>query len=86
MFTFIVQILLLMFSAYVFTPLFGTTDLGGVFRLIALAPYGLITLVLGLLITFVRFLMSCIFGKKISIFVNLIILILNIIIGLVFIL
>ena len=82
----ILQILSTIFSAYVFLPMLTNVSLGGVFRFIALAPFGVGTLVLSLIISLIRFVKSCIFRRKIAIILNLILLVFDLIIGLVFIL
>ena len=69
MFTFIVQILLLLFSAYVFTPFFGSLDLGilkFISNLLPLAYLGYLFLSIGLLVSLTRFLINSVFRNKFS--------------------
>lgn len=82
----LLQLISTIFSAYVFLPMFSDVGLGGVFRFIALAPFGVGSLVLSLIISLIRFVKSCIFKRKIAIIFNLILLIFDLIMGLVFIL
>ncbi len=82
----LLQLISTIFSAYVFLPMFGDVNLGGVFRFIALVPIGVGALVLSLIITLIRFVKGCLFRRKFAIIFNLILLILDLIVGLVFIL
>lgn len=82
----ILQILATIFSAYVFLPMLTNVGLGGVFRFIALAPFGVGTLIFGLVVSLIRFILSLLFNRKFSILFNGILLLFNLIIGLVFIL
>lgn len=84
MIVFLIQVFLLLFSGYVFAPLFGNMNLGNVFRLIALAPYGIVCLCLGLVISLIRLVIGLITRSKLKIFFNLILFVLNLLIGLVF--
>ena len=82
----LIQLISTIFSAYVFLPMFTNVSLGGVFRFIALAPFGVGTLILSLIISLIRFVKCCIVKRKIAIIFNLILLFFDLIIGLVFIL
>ena len=84
MIMFILQVICLIFSAYVFTPLFGNTDLSGIFRFIALAPFGLGSLIFGFVISLFKLLISLICRRRFLIILNLILVVLYLLIGLVF--
>ena len=82
----ILQLIFTLFSGYVFLPMFSDVDLSGVFRFIALVPYGVVALVLSLIISLIGFIKCCIFKRKIALIYNLILIIFDLILGLIFIL
>lgn len=79
----LIQLLTTLFSAYIFLPVFVDANLGGVFRLIAFAPFGIGALIIALVISLFRLFISFLLGRKFSLIFNLIMLLINVITGIV---
>ncbi len=81
----IIQILLLIFECWVFLPLFGAYGVNEAVRMVLLSPFAIGVLVLNLIITILKIIKSVVFRRKIYLIFELIILMLNVILGVVFI-
>lgn len=82
----LIQLVLTIFSAYVFLPVFPDFELNFALSFISPFTLGVSALVLSLVISLVRFIMACIFRKRISIIFNLILLVFDLILGFMFVL
>lgn len=79
----IIQLVLLIFTAIVFVPLFGTFGTEEALRFVFLSPFAITALVLNLIITLIRLIRSIILRKQVGTYLNLIIFLINIILGVV---
>lgn len=81
----IIQLLLLIFDLWVYLPLFGSYGLGEALKMVILSPIAIGALVFNLLITIIKLFKALTFRRKFGIYFNLIILLINIILRVVFI-